>query len=201
MVESARHGESMQQAWLAAAQAGDSQAFGHLVRCHQAGIRAVLRRLCHGDAARADELAQESFLQAWLALPGFRREAAFRTWLFRLSYHCFLQDQRRPGRHLQRASVSLDDESSIGEIPDATTASGVSRDWSLDLQRALDGLPGGERDAIIHVEWAGLTHAEAAEVLGRPLGTLKTQVLRGRERLRQALAAWAPPATSRSDAP
>lgn len=188
--------------WIARVQQHDDRAaFALLVQRHQGAIRAVLRRLCQGHTARADELAQDSFLAAWQALPGFRGDARFRTWLYRIAYHQFLQQQRRGDSRLERHSVPLDDDREDPapgrSAPDP--AEGAGPDWKIDLQRALDALPAGEREAIVHCDLAELTHAEAADVLGRPLGTLKTQVLRGRARLRERLQAWRPPGTPTED--
>jgi RNA polymerase sigma factor (sigma-70 family) len=155
---------------LARAAAGDRAAFGHLVRAHQGYLRQWLRRLCGGDAALADDLAQDALLAAWRSLPGFRGEAAFRTWLTRLAYRAWLQSRRAPERHL------ADEEAST---PDPAER--------LDLQRALARLRPEEREAVLMCCHAELSHAEAAALMGLPLGTLKSHVLRGRARLRELL--------------
>jgi RNA polymerase sigma-70 factor (ECF subfamily) len=198
----ASEAETLQElAWVRRVQQdGDRDAFGHLVRRHQASVRALLRRLCRGDSARADELAQDCFLQAWQALPGFRAHARLRTWLFRIAYTEFLQDQRRGASQLQAHSQPWADADDTGEATPATGAAShafsadptPALDWRMDVQQALNALPPAEREAIACCDLGDLSHAEAAEVLGRPLGSVKTQVLRGRARLRLALAAWAP---------
>ena len=96
--------DAAQARLLALARAGDAQAFGQLVAAHQSRVRQQLRRLCHGDAARADDLAQDCFLQAWRALPGFRGDARLATWLHRIAYRCFLMQQRAAGP----VAVSID---------------------------------------------------------------------------------------------
>ena len=73
----------------------DRRAFEQLMRRHQGMVRAQLRRLLHGDEAAADDIAQEVFLLAWRKLDQFRGDAAFRTWLYRIAWSCFLQAQRR----------------------------------------------------------------------------------------------------------
>ena len=79
--------ENRQEQQLTARVAGgDSAAFAELVRLHQGYLRKLLGRVCKGDQARADDLAQETFVRAWRALPQFRGEARFRTWLTRLAY-------------------------------------------------------------------------------------------------------------------
>ncbi|HEY3521604.1 MAG TPA: sigma-70 family RNA polymerase sigma factor, partial [Rhodanobacteraceae bacterium] len=76
----------------------DRNAFEQLLRRHQGMVRAQLRRLLHGDAAAADDLAQETFLLAWRKLDQFRGEAAFSTWLYRIAYSCFLRAHRKKSK-------------------------------------------------------------------------------------------------------
>lgn len=177
----------------------DRQVFGLLVTRHQGVVRALLRRLAGGDAAWADELAQETFLRAYQNLCGFRGEARFRTWLIRIATNVFLEQRRRGDVQLQAQTQALNDETEQHQI----AAGGMAQSdhalslsdtvaLSLDMQRALDVLSEAERQAIVLSYWGDLSHAEAALALGCPLGTLKTHLLRGRAKLETALAAWAP---------
>ena len=82
--------------WLIQAQRDrNPQAFAKLVAAHQGRVRAVLRKLTHGQQALADELAQDTFIKAWHALPSFRHDAQWSTWLHRIAYREFLQHVRR----------------------------------------------------------------------------------------------------------
>lgn len=185
--------------WLARAQAGDAAAFSQLVRRHQVRVRGQLARLTHGDRHRADDLAQQTFVQAWRALGSFRGDARVSTWLHRIAYTCFLQDER--ARRPHAALDAIDAVDAIGPF-ESSDADSAPRDalapsdprttqlLQIDLARALDRLPAHERLAIIHCYQLDLSHDEAAEVLGLPLGTLKSQVARGKARLRELLAAW-----------
>lgn len=166
---------------IARAAAGDRQAFAALVRRHQGYLRRLLQRACLGDAARADDLAQEAFMRAWRALPGFRGEARFRTWLTRLAWSALAAERHGP-------PLAELDEAQMAAASDFTPG----LDWRLDLDRALIQLSERERDALLMCFAADLSHAEAAAVLGWPLGTLKTQVLRARTKLRQRLKDWEP---------
>jgi RNA polymerase sigma-70 factor, ECF subfamily len=168
---------------------GDRGEFAELVRRHQGLVRALLRRLTRGQVALADELAQETFLRAWQALPQFRGEAKVSTWLYRLAVNAFLQHDRRGDARLQAASDPL--EVALPAHTDAAAQSAPA-ELSLDLQRALDRLSEAERSAIVLCYLAEFTHEEAAAALGCPLGTLKSHVLRGRGHLREALRAWMP---------
>lgn len=167
---------------VARAAAGDSRAFAELVRAHQGYLRKLLGRVCRGDQARADDLAQEAFVRAWRGLPKFRGEARFRTWLTRLAYSSL---------SAERPSLPLVDDvpPELGQSSDFAPW----LDWRIDLDRALAGLSEPHRHALLLTYCADLSHAEAAQVLGWPLGTLKTQVLRAKIRLRAQLQAWEPP--------
>jgi RNA polymerase sigma-70 factor (ECF subfamily) len=169
-------------ATVALAARGDRAAFAQLVQAHQGYLRRLLRRLCGGDEGRADDLAQEAFMKAWRGLPAFRGEARFRTWLTRLAYSALSAERRSP-------AVALSD-SVLPDTPVSDFAPGLS--WQLDLDRALATLKPQERDALLLCFAGDLSHAEAAQALGLPLGTLKTQVLRARHKLRLALQAWSP---------
>lgn len=168
-----------ERACIARAAAGDRAAFAVLVQAHQAYLRQFLRRLTRGQQEWADELAQEAFLAAWRGLPGFRGEARFRSWLTRLAFNHYLRQRQT------QAPVEALDEPPEAADSDFAPAAGAR----LDLARALAQLREPEREAILMCFYAELSHAEAAEALGWPLGTLKTQVLRGRARLRELLGA------------
>jgi RNA polymerase sigma-70 factor (ECF subfamily) len=168
--------------WLVRALAGDAEAFGELVRSHQAAVRLQLRRLTRGETALADDLAQETFVLAWTRLAQFRREARFSTWLYRIAYHQFLMHAR--GR---RATPAFEHEPLV-----LRTADPQPNHFRIDLDRALARLPEAEHAAIVHCFLLDLSHGEAAEVLGLPLGTLKSHVNRAKSRLRESLSAWQP---------
>jgi RNA polymerase sigma-70 factor (ECF subfamily) len=136
--------DAAQARLLALARAGDAQAFGQLVAAHQSRVRQQLRRLCHGDAARADDLAQDCFLQAWRALPGFRGDARLATWLHRIAYRCFLMQQRAAGP----VAVSIDTDVSA-DVAAAWVDPRPSPALGIDLERALAALPDAQRWALI----------------------------------------------------
>jgi RNA polymerase sigma factor (sigma-70 family) len=152
-----------------------------LVRKYQSRVRTQLRRLTKGDAALADDLAQETFVLAWRHVGSFRGDARVSTWLHRIAYNAFLAHVRGA-----RAHEALDEAQIESSVPDASGAAAQR----IDVERALAALPEPERVALIHCFQLDLSHAEAAEVLGWPLGTLKSHVARGKARLRERLAAW-----------
>jgi RNA polymerase sigma-70 factor (ECF subfamily) len=180
------HGAVAQAAiagWLARARAGDREAFAQLVRIHQSRVRLQLRRLARGDMALADDLAQETFVQAWQHLGQFRAEARFATWLHRIALTNFLQHVRKPDR-LVEWCTAVDAEAAHDPRP----AEGLQG----DVVQALAALTEMQRLAILHCYHLELSHAEAAQVLGLPLGTLKSHLERAKARLRDLLAAWNP---------
>jgi RNA polymerase sigma factor (sigma-70 family) len=160
----------------------DHHAFAELVRNHQSAVRGLLRQLTRHDLALADDLAQESFLRAYKHIRSFRGEAKFSTWLYRIAYNCFREEARK-----RKELVGIDEELHATE-PDPRT---VDPALKHDLMHALQLLPLHERSAILLCCQNGLSHDEAARVLEIPLGTVKTNVLRGREKLKKILAVWA----------
>jgi RNA polymerase sigma-70 factor, ECF subfamily len=161
----------------------DQHAFGELVRRHQSPVRGLLRQLTRTDVALADDLAQQTFLRAYKNIRSFRGEARFSTWLYRIAYNCFREDARR-----RKELVGIDEEQ-LQTQHDPQTANPALRH---DLMRALSLLPLTERSAVLLCCQNGLSHDEAARVLDIPLGTVKTNVLRGREKLKRMLADWGP---------
>ncbi len=161
----------------------DHHAFAELVRNHQSAVRGLLRQLTRSDLALADDLAQETFLRAYKNIRSFRGEAKFSTWLYRIAYNCFREEARK-----RKELVGID-ESQLEAEQDPQT---VDPALKHDLMHALQLLPLHERSAILLCCQNGLSHDEAARVLEIPLGTVKTNVLRGREKLKKMLAEWGP---------
>lgn len=161
----------------------DQHAFAELVRNHQSAVRGLLRQLTRNDLGLADDLAQEAFVRAYRNLSRFRGEAKFSTWLYRIAYNCFREDARK-----RKELVGID-ESQLEAEHDPQT---VDPALKHDLMNALLQLPLHERSAIVLCCQNGLSHDEASRVLEIPLGTVKTNVLRGREKLKKILSAWGP---------
>jgi RNA polymerase sigma-70 factor (ECF subfamily) len=172
--------------------ADDRHAFSELVRRHQSAVRTTLRRLAGGNAALADDLAQETFMLAYRNLRSFRQEAKFSTWLYRIAYNAFLADARRIRERALPEDVDPDDFAADAQDPIASVARQVS--LKIDLDRAMAVLSDAERAAIVQCYHNDLTHEEAAYVLDCPVGTVKTHVLRAKQKLKAALGAWAPEA-------
>jgi len=172
----------------------DRHAFSELVRRYQSAVRTTLRRLTAGNLALADDLAQESFMLAYRNLKSFRQEAQFSTWLYRIATNAFLAHARKRKEELlgDRDGELADDDGDDG--PDGTAGPDHVRAATLrmDMDRALAVLSEGERAAIVQCYHNDLSHEEAAQVLNCPVGTVKTHILRAKQKLKSQLAAWAP---------
>jgi RNA polymerase sigma factor (sigma-70 family) len=160
---------------------GDRQAFGELVRRHGSAIRAFLRRM-GADPALADDLAQDAFLASFEQIGQFRGEGPFQAWVKRIAARLYLKRWRRE----RRMSMTEDP----GEL-EALDTSSAGSDARLDLDGALRTLSEAERVCVSLCYGAGFSHAEAATALNAPLGTVKSHVKRGLDKLRARLA---PPA-------
>lgn len=171
--------ESLDESLVAAAQAGSTQAFSRLVDRHQQAVRAFLRRAC-GDWAEADDLAQEAFLAAWPRIGRLREGASVRAWLIGIAYRKHLTARRSAIRSRVRESAY--------EAERPRTAGGVLDD-RIALETAMADLPPDQRACVALCLAADFSHAEAAEALELPLGTVKSHVARGRARLLSALGA------------
>jgi RNA polymerase sigma-70 factor (ECF subfamily) len=166
---------------LAVVERDDRRAYATLVERHQGQVRSVLRRLTKGDAALADDLAQDTFVLAWRNLKRFRFESRFSTWLYRIAFNAWQSEARR------KRELLLDDETA-GEDSAANSCEMPDIVARVDLERAMATLSEGERAAVAACYYADLSHEEAAAALGMPLGTVKTHVLRAKAKLRARLA-------------
>jgi RNA polymerase sigma-70 factor (ECF subfamily) len=179
--------------------ADDRHAFAELVKRHQSGVRACLRKLTAGNHALADDLAQDTFVLAWRNLKSFRQEARFSTWLYRIATNCWLANARKRHEELLGDRDAERDADDLGEaLPDSGSGDHApATTMKIDLERALARLSDAERAAIVQCYHNDLSHEEAAYVLGMPIGTVKTHILRGKQKLKAALAAWAPSEAAR----
>ncbi|MGZ8408247.1 MAG: RNA polymerase sigma factor [Caulobacteraceae bacterium] len=172
---------SLQDVELAAvAAAGDRKAFGELVKRHGSGVRGLLRRM-GADAATADDLAQDAFLAAFEAIADFRGEGSFGGWVKRIAARLYIKRWRKQGRLSIMAEPDLE-----AEPEPSHEGSSIGR---LDLDEAMKTLSPAERMCVSLCFGSGLSHQEAAEALNTPLGTVKSHVKRGLDKLRRRLEA------------
>lgn len=173
-------GDNDDRSLAEAAKRGSEAAFARLVDRHQRALRAFLRRACAGDHALADDLAQETFIVAWDRLRAWRGDASFRSWLCAIAWRKCADARRGAGRGRRRDADWL-------RAQDIERGEGASPDARLSVERALAALPPEQRAAVALCLAADFSHAEAAVVLGSPLGTVKSHVSRGKARLTELL--------------
>ena len=161
------------------AAAGDRGAFGELVRRHGSSVRGLVRRM-GASFAEADDVAQDAFLTAFEGISDFRGEGAFAGWVKRIAARQYLRRLQRS----RRLTALLDTDKEIVE-DGSVQAFAAGR---IDLDDSLRALAVPERLCVTMCYGAGLSHAEAAEALNLPLGTVKSHVKRGLEKLRARLA-------------
>jgi RNA polymerase sigma-70 factor (ECF subfamily) len=167
---------------IQSAKQGDRSAIEALYRSYAPRIYAVVRRLT-GDDAQADDAAQEAWLRAIRALPGFRGQALFSTWLHRIAVNCALYGRRRRARHRERERVL--DEAVVMAAPVAEGEPLLRR----KLEAAIEQLPDGMRRVLVLHDVEGYTHEEISELLGVAPGTCKSQLFKARAKMRAMLRA------------
>jgi RNA polymerase sigma-70 factor (ECF subfamily) len=167
---------------IARAQGGDTGAFRELVDRHRARAYTLALRILR-SASDAEEVAQDAFVRVWTALPGFRGESSFATWLYRIvARRAFDRAQILRNR---RAREQVDEK-----LPEIAAASGGEDEDALRaalLQRLVARLSPAQRSAVTLFYYEGRSVEQAAEILGMPENTVKTHLLRARAALR---AAW-----------
>jgi RNA polymerase sigma-70 factor (ECF subfamily) len=180
-------GQAAEATVVALAMSGDVAAFTELVHRRQSWLRNLLRRLAR-DPALADDLAQQVLLQAWRALPRLRSVAAFGGWLRRLAVNAWLAQLRAA----PPPTVCMDAGEDSRELASAGTAREGGAAEALDLDRALERLTPDERLCVVLAYSEGMSHSEISAATQLPLGTVKSHVRRGAERLRALLHAYQP---------
>ncbi len=171
--------------WVRRAQNGDADAFALLVREHQQFVYNLAWRAL-GNPHEAEDAAQDAFVRAWLALPNFRGQSQFRTWLYRIVTNvCY---NRLP--RLRREVTALGDEQ-VADVPDDDVrdpSSGVENDEvRAYLHQQVDSLPESYKILVTLRYQQELSYEEIATVLSLPLGTVKTGLFRAKAQLRTAL--------------
>ena len=165
---------------LARCKRGDRRAFEELVRTTNRRVYSLSYRLV-GDRGDAEDVAQEAYLRIFRGLAGFREEAAFETWMYRIVTNCAMSHLRRRGRF---GDVFKDDEQPETPTPDRAQEITVQRD---DLARGLATLPAGQRSVLLLKDVYGLSVREIAQEVGIEEGAVKVRLHRARKRLKEML--------------
>ncbi|MDI6747729.1 MAG: RNA polymerase sigma factor RpoE [Rhodocyclaceae bacterium] len=173
-------------------QSGDQEAFGLLVSKYQRKLLRLVMRFVR-DSAEAEDVTQEAFIKAYRALPGFRGESAFYTWLYRIGVNTaknwLVARSRRMPTVSDIATEDANDISESGLLRDDTTPEQVmmSKQIGETVNAAMDALPEDLRTAIALREIEGLSYEEIAQVMDCPIGTVRSRIFRAREAIASKL--------------
>ncbi|HET7921732.1 MAG TPA: RNA polymerase sigma factor RpoE [Gammaproteobacteria bacterium] len=166
-------------------QRGDKSAFDVLVRKYQHKIIKLVTRYVH-DSTEALDVAQEAFIKAYRALPGFRGDSAFYTWLYRIAINTaknhLVAESRRPLDH----GVDLQDPDQYdmqARLRDVATPERLllTEEIQRTVEQAIEQLPEDLRTAIVLREIEGMSYEEIAEAMSCPVGTVRSRIFRARE--------------------
>jgi RNA polymerase sigma-70 factor (ECF subfamily) len=170
---------------VARAKSGDRRAFDLLVLKYQHRIMSLVSRYV-GDADEVQDVAQEAFIKANRALPGFRGDSAFYTWLYRIAAntaknHLVSRARRPPGSDVDPDDAEfMDGAGALRELETPETHL-FGEELRAVVQRALEELPEELRAAVTLREFDGLSYEEIAEVMECPVGTVRSRIFRARE--------------------
>ena len=155
----------------------DAAAFGELVRRHQSHVRNFLRKLS-GDFTAADDLAQDCFMHAWDKLHTYSGRGSFIGWLLKVAYTTFLQSKRKSKRYAEILEQ-------VGHVTEAESRMHAMQvDEVTDLDKFLAVLSEEERAVMVMSYACGLSHREISEATAMPIGTVKSVIFRGKEKIR-----------------
>lgn len=179
------------QELVSRAQAGDNRAFDLLVLKYQQRVASLIGRYLR-DSSEIMDVTQEAFLKAYRALPGFRGDSAFYTWLYRIAIntvknHLVAQGRRPPGDDLE---ADVAEQMDLGDrLRDIGTPESLllTDEIARTVQQALDNLPQDLRTAIMLREFDGLSYEEIASAMECPIGTVRSRIFRAREAIDKRL--------------
>ena len=173
------------------AKKGDSRAFDLLVLKYQGRVAQLVSRYVN-NAAEVEDVTQEAFIKAYRALPKFRGDSAFYTWLYRIAANAAKNHLVALGRR-PTTDLALDDSESYevpGRLKDNESPDEVIMGQQLEavISQAIDVLPLELKAALTLREFEGLSYDEIAEVLECPIGTVRSRIFRAREAIDQKVA-------------
>lgn len=179
------------QALVERAQRGDGRAFDLLVLKYQQRVAALIGRYLR-DSSEVMDVTQEAFLKAYRALPGFRGESAFYTWIYRIAIntvknYMVAQGRRPPGDDVEAEVAEQMDLG--GRLREQATPERelLTDEIAENVQAALDGLPEDLRTAIVLRELEGMSYEEIATAMSCPIGTVRSRIFRAREAIDKRL--------------
>jgi RNA polymerase sigma-70 factor, ECF subfamily len=177
---------------VARVQRGDKRAFDLLVRKYQQRIMALISRYIRNRAEIAD-VAQEAFIKAYRALPNFRGESQFYTWLYRIAINTAKNSLAAQARRPQTASVDGLEPEQLADIAGQTDNASPERllltaELKREIDAAIAELPEELRSALLLREMDGLSYEEIAEVMDCPIGTVRSRIFRARDAVDRRIA-------------
>lgn len=173
-------------------QRGDKQAFGLLVDKYRRKLGRLLSRFIR-DQAEVEDVVQEAFIKAYRALPNFRGESAFYTWLYRIGINTAKNYLVSMGRRPQTSSeIEVDDAENFEEGNELRTLDTpetelMTQEIAKTVQLAIDALPEDLKTAIVLREIEGLSYEEIATLMDCPIGTVRSRIFRARESIAERL--------------
>ena len=153
---------------------GDRKAFSRLVEAYQSPIRRFFFNLTGGDEELSKDLAQDTFVKAWLSIGSFRATAKFSTWLYRIAYNVFYDYSRQ-----KKMDTAIDVETVSNRIVENTP----NKDFDMDFAKAITILREEERTAMLLFFMEDLTIDKISKIMNCPSGTIKSHLHRGKEKL------------------
>jgi RNA polymerase sigma-70 factor (ECF subfamily) len=175
-------------------QQGDKQAYNLLVVKYQQKIQRLVSRFIR-DPMECEDVTQEAFIKAYRALPKFRGDSAFYTWLYRIAVNTAKNYLVSAGR--RPPAQDLDAEEASNTLAGAsfvdlnTPESALMNDELLAvIRRTIAQLPESLREAIVYREFDGLSYEEIAEIMDCPIGTVRSRIFRARETLEEAMSPY-----------
>lgn len=170
------------------AQKGDKRAFDLLVLKYQHRVATVITRYLRDQDSVAD-IVQEAFIKAYRALPNFRGDSAFYSWLYRIAINCANSHLDASRRRPSQDGVDIDGLISADELLDLATPDRLLAREQMEqrLQRTLNALPEDLRVAVTLREFEGLSYEDIARIMDSPVGTVRSRIFRAREAIEVAL--------------
>ena len=173
---------------ISRASGGDPSAFNQLMGMHEKRMYAVALRMC-GNREDAQDCLQEAMLRVYRAIGGFKGQSSFGTWVYRITMNTCLDELRRKKN---KQNVSFDNLLDQGWSPADDSASPEKKVMQIEMRKSISTsiqeLPEDMRSAIIMRDIHGYSYDEIADILGVNVGTIKSRISRGREKLREKLS-------------
>ena len=177
--------ESTDQQLVDQVMAGNKNAFNLLVMRYQHRVAALIARFVQ-DPQEVEDVAQEAFIKAYRALPLFRGDSAFYTWLYRIAVntaknYLVARSRRPPAQDLEIDEVESTETGSVLREIESPEGSLSTSELKAVIELALDSLPEELKTAFILREFSGLSYEDIAEVMDCPVGTVRSRIFRARE--------------------